>query len=263
MTVALPETFLPSLLSELKTPNVIGISMAGSFSRGQGSTYSDIDLQLYVTEKPPELIGSPALRLWQGFLVSIHYDTLDAERDRLTKPWSAIWAVPGLRQSAILYDAKGSLAELKQAAQEFDWSPLQPLADKFASAEISANAEEVYKILSGLSTGQESKVLYASTGLVLNMAEVIAVQRGLLIETENRYFELVQESAGRNSEWTRLFRLALGAEYGSESMPAYRTRGIACLGLYLETARLMDGIVLSEHREVITDTLDRIKRTGF
>ena len=263
MTVSLPESFLPSLIAEIKTPNVLGISMAGSFSRGQGSTYSDIDLQLYVTEKPPELIGSLALRLWQGFLVSVHYDILDEERAKLAKPWSAIWAVPGLRQPIILHDAKGSLAELKQAAQEFDWSPLQPLADKFASAEISANAEEVYKILSGLSAGQESKVLYASTGLVLNMAEAIAVQRGLLIETENRYFELVQESAGRNSEWTRLFRLALGADRGDVSMPAYRTRGIASLGLYRETARMLDAIIPSEPREVITDTLDRIKRAGF
>lgn len=130
-------------------------------------------------------------------------------------------------------------------------------------AEISANAEEVYKILSGLSTGQESKVLYASTGLILNMAEVIAVQRGLMIETENRYFDLVQESAGRESEWTRLFRLALGAEYGSESTPAYRTRGIASLGLYRESTRMMDAIILSEHRKVIPNALERIEEAGF
>lgn len=132
MTTPLPESFLPSLIAELKMPNILGISMAGSFSRGQGTAFSDVDLQLYVTEKPSDLIGSLALRLWQGFLVSIHYGTLDEERAKLTKPWSAIWVVPGLRQSVILYDAKGSLAELKQAAQEFDWSPLQPLADKFA-----------------------------------------------------------------------------------------------------------------------------------
>ncbi|MBI5840595.1 MAG: nucleotidyltransferase domain-containing protein [Chloroflexi bacterium] len=62
MDSTLPESFLPLLIAELKTPNVIGITMAGSFSRGQGTPYSDVDLQLYVREKPRGIIGSLELR---------------------------------------------------------------------------------------------------------------------------------------------------------------------------------------------------------
>jgi predicted nucleotidyltransferase len=262
-TITLPESFLPSLITELKTPNVTGITMAGSFSRGQAGSYSDIDLQLYVKEKPRELIGSLALRLWQGFLVSIHYDSIEEERAKLTSPWDAIWAVPGLRQAVILYDPTGSLADLKQAAVEFDWSPLQPLADRFASSEIAGYAEEVYKILSGLSIENESKVLYANIGLILGMAKTVAVQRGILIETENRYFELIQDSVGRDSKWTRLFRLALGADTSSEKTPPYRICGIAALGLYRQTAELMDSIILEGHREVIISTLNLISAAGY
>jgi len=258
MTITLPDSFLPSLITELKTPNVTGITMAGSFSRGQGGSYSDIDLQLYVREKPRELIGSLALRLWQGFLVSIHYDDIEEERAQLARPWDAIWAVPGLRQAVILYDPTGSLADLKQAAIEFEWSPLQPLADRYASSEIASYAEEVYKILSGLSLENESKVLYANIGLVFGMAKVIALQRGILIETENRYFELIQESVGRDSEWTRLFRLAIGADIGFAELPPYRIRGLAALELYRQTVELMDSILLEEHREVIINTLNLI-----
>jgi predicted nucleotidyltransferase len=263
MTVSLPESFLSSLIAELRKPNVIGITMAGSFSRGQGSRYSDVDLQLYATEKPAGLIGSLELRKWQGHLVSIHYGELEKERAKLKQPWDAILAVPGLRQAVILYDADGSIVKLKQEAIDFEWSPLQPLADQFASSEIMGYAEEAYKILSGLSLEHESKVLYAGIGMSLGMAKTVAVQRGIFIETENRYFELIQESAGRDSEWTHLFRLALGADTESTNMPAYKTRGVASLGLYRQTAELMEAIILEEHREVIISTLDLIKTAGY
>lgn len=263
MAVTLPASFLPTLITELKSPNVIGITMTGSFSRGQGTPYSDIDLQLYVKEKPRELIGSLALRQWQGFLVSIHYDDIEVERAKFTHPWDAIWAVPGLRQAVILYDENGSLADLQQAAVEFEWSPLQSPANQYASSEITAYAEETYKILSGLSLNHESKVLYANTGLVSGMAQAVLVQRGVMIETENRYYDLVQESVGLDSEWTRLFRLALGADVSSTTeLPPYRIRGIAALELYRQTAELMDSIILEEHREVIISTLSSIKQAG-
>ena len=261
MDSTLPESFLPSLIAELKTPNVIGITMAGSFSRGQGTPYSDVDLQLYVREKPRGIIGSLELRQWQGCLVSIHYDNIEEERAKLTEPWGAIWAVPGLRQAVILHDENGSLADLKRAAVKFEWSHLQPLADKFASAEISSCAEEVYKIISGLSLEQESKVLYACMGLVSGMAEILAVQRGILIETENRYFDLIQESAGLTSEWTRLFRLALGAETDPSTAQAYKVRGRAALGLYRQTTEMMSSVIAGEHREVISAALALLRNT--
>ncbi len=260
MTVTLPESFLPSLINELRTPNVTGITLAGSFSRRQGGSYSDIDLQLYVKEKPSKLIGSLDLLLWQGFLVSIHYDDIEEERAKLTRPWDAIWAVTGLRQAEILYDENGSLADLRQAALEFEWSPLQPLANRYASREIMTYAEEVYKILSGLSLNHESKVLYASTGLVSGMGSTVLVQRGVVIESENRYFDLIQDSVGRQSEWSRIFRLAVGADSGSTEIPPYRVRGIAALELYRQTAELMDSIILEEHREVIISTLNLINQ---
>jgi len=260
MSITLPDSLVPSLINDLKTPGVTGITMSGSFSRRQGGRYSDVDLQLYVKEKPKGMIGSLALRLWQEFLISIHYDNVEQQRTQLTLPWDAIWAVPGLRQAVILYDPAGSIAELKQAAIQFEWPPLQPLANRFASAEICTCAEEVFKILSGLLHGEEAKVLFACLGLVTAMADVVAVQRGILVETENRYFDLVQESAGRSSEWSHLFRLALGADSRPEEIPPYRIRGMAALELYRQTAGLMDSILLQEHREVIIHTLNLIKK---
>ncbi len=222
-----------------------------------------MDLQLYVAEKPGGLIDLLELHRCQDFLISIHYDKIEEEQAKLTRPWDAIWAVPGLRQATILYDADGSISLLKQAALEFNWAALQPIANQFASNELSGYAEEVYKILSGLSLGQESKVLYASLGMVFGMAKAIAVQRGILIETENRYFDLIQTSVGLNSKWTKFFRPALGADTSSADIPAFKTRGIASLNLYRQTIEMMNEIILSEHREVIISTLNLIKTAGY
>ncbi len=259
----LPESFLPSLIGELKTPNITGITLAGSFSRGLGSPYSDVDLQLYVRRMPRNPFGPLTLRRWQGHLVSIQYDSIKEERARLTRPWDAIWAVPGLRQAVILYDANGSLADLKQAGVEFNWSPLQTLADRYASNELMGCAEEAYKIISGLALGHESKVIYASLGLMFGMAKIIAVQRGIMIETENRYFELIQDSVGQDSKWTCAFRLALGMDIDLQQMTQFKTRGAAALALYGQTAKLMDGIIQEEHRDVIINTLKLMEDAGY
>jgi hypothetical protein len=220
-------------------------------------------MQFYVRRMPRNQFGSLTLRQWQGHLVSIHYGRVDEESAKLTHPWDAIWAVPGLRQAVILYDNDGSIANLKQAAVEFNWSPLQPLADKFASNELMGYAEEAYKILGGLSLEHESKTIHACLGLLFGMAKIIAVQRGLLIETENRYFELIQNSVGMDSEWTRVFRLALGLDTGPSEIPPYRTRGIAALELYHQTAELIVPIICDEHRKVIISTLKLIKDAGY
>ena len=69
-----------------------------------------------------------------------------------------------------------------------------------------------------------STVLYATWGLVKNMLEAVAVQRGILIISENRYFDLIQEAVGRDSKWTNAFRTAWGLDPASSQ---YQTRGIS------------------------------------
>jgi hypothetical protein len=160
----------------------------------------------------------------------------------------------------IILDKDGSLAALQRDAQGFDWSPLQPAADMFAAEEIMGNAEEVHKILNGLARGHESTVLYATWGLVKNMLEAVAVQRGLLIVSENRYFDLIQESMGRDSKWTSAFRTAWGLDPASSQ---YQTRGAGALRLYRLSAAMFDALIPEKHRAVVDHTLQIIKDAGY
>jgi hypothetical protein len=102
--------------------------------------------------------------------------------------------------------------------------------------------------------------LYASWGLVKNMLEAVAVQRGIMIISENRYFDLIQDSVGRDSAWTRAFRTAWGLDPNGAQ---YQQRGAASLALYRWSAEMFAGLIADQHRDVVATTLHLIEEAGY
>jgi hypothetical protein len=258
--MTLSDPFMQAALQQIDSPDVIGVGLAGSYGRGQESRYSDVDFDIFVSKLPENVYDRYTLRYWDNKLISLKHILLDDERAALTNPRRAIWAVPGLRGMKILLDKDGSMSALQQAAQDFDWSPLQSAANEYATQEVMGCAEEVHKILNGLARGHESMVLYATWGLVKSMLEAVAVQRGLMIVSENRYFDLIQDSVGHASEWTRAFRRAWGLNVGASQ---YQSRGVGALMLYHLTAAMFDEMITEKHRDVVKRTLHLIKEAGF
>ena len=251
----LSDTFIQRLIARFHRPGVIGISMAGSYTRGMQDEYSDIDLELYVDALPEDHYS---LQLFDEKLVSVKYLRIADELSSLKIPERAVWAVSGLRNMHILMDESGELAKLKQAAVDFNWAPLQPLADAYASEQLSGCAEEAHKLMGGLKTANESKVLYASWGMFKNLSFAALVQAGLMIQSENRAFAIIEDHyRASHPTWTRAFRLAFGMDVEA-GVPAYKTRGYASLNLYEETATLFKDIIDDKHREVIENTLQLI-----
>jgi len=258
--MTLSDPFIKSTLKKIDSPDVIGIGIVGSYARGQESKYSDVDFDIFVSRVPENKYDRYTLRHWDGKLVSLKYTLLADEVAALTNPRKAIWAAPGLQGMKIILDKDGSLTELQKKAQKFDFSLLQSEADVFAAEEIMGCAEEVHKILSGLDRKHESTVLYASWGLVKNMLEVVAVQRGIMMVSENRYFDLIQESVGMDTKWVSAFRTAWGLNSASSQ---YQSRGAAALTLYRLTAAMFDGLIPDKHCDVIKNTLRLIKEAGY
>lgn len=258
--MTLSDPFIQSVLEIIDSPHILGVGIVGSYSRGQESKYSDVDFDIFANELPEQPYDRYTLRYWDGKLVSLKYTLLDDERSTLTNPRRAIWAVPGLRGMKIVLDKEGTLTALQQAAHAFDWSSLQSAANEYAAEEVMGCAEEVHKILSGLACGHESTVLYAVWGLVTNVLEAVAVQRGLMIVSENRYFDLIQDSVGRDSKWTRAFRCAWGLD---PTASQYQSRGAAALTLYRLTAMMFDELIPNKHRDVVNNTLRLIKEAGY
>ena len=258
--MTLSDPFIKSALEKIDSPNIIGVGIVGSYSRGQEGKYSDVDFDIFVSRMPENQYDRYTLRHWDGKLVSLKYALLDDERAALTNPRRAIWAVPGLSGMKIVLDRNNALMDLQQKAQKFDWSLLQADADEFAAEQVMHCAEEIHKILSGLTRGHESTVLYATWGLVSNILEALAVQRGIMIVSENRYFDLIQESVGRDTKWVSAFRTAWGLDSTSSQ---YQSRGAGALTLYRLTAVMFDGLIPEKHRDVVKNTLRLIKEAGY
>lgn len=261
--MTLPDSFLQSIIRSLDSPNVVGVTMSGSFALNQASRYSDVDIQRYVHVLPESRYEHYILQYVQGRLVSVKTLTVEEAQKSLTRPDKAIWAIPGLRQMNILLDKEGILAGLKQAGEQADWSRLQPSADEFAADELMGYAEEAHKLLDGLEQDSESKVVYAVWGMVEGMARTLAVQRGLLIPSENEFFQMVQDSAGRASDWTRSFRIAAGMDPTPLSLSPYRVRGEATLRLYAYTARPLLESMPERYREIVVTALKLIQESGI
>ena len=120
---------------------------------------------------------------------------------------------------------------------------------------LAGNAEEVKKILGGLSSNNLEKVLYATLGLTSGMGSVGALARGALMITENRYWSTicVLESDLR---WQELLWTALGMN--AETVV---TRGKAALDLYVKSVELYGTCLTVEDAVIATRVVKLIQNT--
>lgn len=257
------DSFLQSLVAQLDNENTIGVTLAGSFARGEGGRYSDVDIHQYVRQMPANDAETYYVCYMEGFLVSISLMTVDVQNACLRDPKKAIWAVPGLRQERLLLDKEGLIAALKESAAKFKWEPMQAAADAYASWNLGGLAEEIHKILAGLAERDESKTLNATMGLTQELATTFLVQRGVFIPSENVLIKIVQETAGWESDWTRQYRLALGLDPLPPEQPAFIGRGVAGLRLYCETAGLLQESLQPKEAVLVNRVVELIVEAGY
>jgi hypothetical protein len=257
------DSLLEQLIGQLDYENTLGLILVGSFARGEGGPHSDIDLWQFLRQEALEGADPPPFEYIEGHLVTVKTTTLEKEYSSLENPKKAIWTIPALRQSRILFDKDNSIAALKDAADKASWEALQKAANEFASSTLAETCEEVQKILDGLARSDESKTAYAIWGLTQNLADALLVRRGILIPTENVFIDRVQATAGRTSEWTRQFRLGIGLDPLPPGTPSYVGFGIAGLKLYRETASLLRDILEPEDAHIVDRTLTIMTEAGY
>lgn len=254
--VELPAGFLETLTAELDGPEVAGIALGGSFARGAATEYSDVDLGPFYREGttlPPKRL------FWRDdWLVSVSPKTVAGWRAQMARPEWAIYLVPSAARLRILLDKDGTLAALVAEARAFRWEPLQPAADAFAGETLMLFAEHALKLLGALARDDEARMPYPLGEMLYSLPQVVAVQRGLMIESDHTFHQQVQASAGIESGWSRAHRAALGLRGESQ-----RERAAAALRLYAETARLVADALQPAHRDVVAGIVERISRGGY
>ncbi|MCI4364213.1 MAG: hypothetical protein L3K13_07980 [Thermoplasmata archaeon] len=101
---------------------------------------------------------------------------------------------------------------------------------------LGALCEEVEKIVSALEHHDLYRIANALPSLAAGLSQAVAVARGILVETENRWLLQVEESVGADSPWSRAHQKMLGID--NPSSTTIWDRAQAGLRCYLETAAL-------------------------
>jgi predicted nucleotidyltransferase len=239
---SLPVGFLDALVNEFDTPNVIGITLGGSYARGDATAYSDIDLACFFQEQAHLPLKQYLYR--RGYLVSIASLTLTGVRQRLSLLPDALLIVGGSRQ--VLLDKDGSVKQLLQELASFNTASLEQQAREYVSFQVAILAEQAHKILSGWSQNNSLSLAYATTKLLLALTEVMMVHYGVLIRNDSSFYQQVQEAVGPTSMWTALHQQLTG----SQTQATMMEQAQQVLNLYQETVKLAKPVMQLSHRTV-------------
>ncbi len=236
-----------TLIGFADLPGTRGLALAGSIARGEPTRWSDVDLLRYVAgtgvadSVPPCWIGDR--------LVRVSSQTMEEAWAELDRPEIAIWAVLPLREMRVLLDRDGDVARLAERARAFDWSSIADRARTWASRRLAKDAENVLKLRAAIDREDESSILNAHLNLAQHCADAVAVARGVLIPTENRFHDVVRTAAG--ADWTRLQRAAYGLDGGDAV-----ARARATCALYASTLRLLAADLDPDDRAVAERVLE-------
>ncbi len=247
---AISNELLYTLATELSASDTVAMVLAGSAVCNAATAYSDIDLAHIM----PEGYTGPEKRFHYraGRLISVSMRSMTWWRRAVTQPERAIFLVPVTREARILLDPEGEFSRYQRELQDFSWTPLQPAANRFAGAALAAQAETVHKVLSAL---VRNEGLFESvTPLALDLTNIVAVQRGVLIETSARYMDQVRHAVADASEWSRYHRVATAQPREGEPPTTLREQGLAVLHLYLETFRMIEGVMLPDRHTLAAAT---------
>jgi hypothetical protein len=243
----------------------LGGLLVGSGARGDLTRYSDIDLVFYVDEREPDGEEGYQLRYHDDRLVSLTVKSVSSAEQAFTDPEHAIARIAGLQNCRVLRDSQErTLEKLKARAGQFVWTEeLRQRAHRRASYNLAGNAEEVHKILRGLSQKDDGALLNGGWGITLDMPLTIALKEGVLSLGDSVFARQVREAVGTDSRWSRLYAMATGAYPGLPGCSQLALQSIAAFWLFDETASLIDDIVLPEHEAVIDTARTIAKSSGL
>jgi hypothetical protein len=240
------------LTARFDGPQVTAIVLMGSHATGNAGPFSDVDLLRLITgEKPPD-DGSHWI---DGRLVTVSSRTVGEIDEIFGDPREACTFIQGLRRGRALVDREAVFAAIQRRAVEFVWDDaLQAKANEHAANELVGWIEEAHKALEGLRRGHIGRMLNGLFGLTWGLSNVVLVQRGVLLGSDNDIWDAVNQAVGEETRWAALRRAAFGIDGGHL---AQQVR--AGLALYGATVALMETALPEPQRSMIMTTVQRIQ----
>ncbi|MCB9161994.1 MAG: nucleotidyltransferase domain-containing protein [Caldilineaceae bacterium] len=223
-----------ALARRFDDPGVRAVALMGSHARGDAGPFSDVDLMRLVAADSD--VPGAGSHLIDGNLVVVSNVPPGTVARWFTDPVEAVKTIAGLRVGRALIDREGLFAQVQTRAHAFVWTPaLQAAADAYAGEQMVGLIEEVHKGLEGLRRDDVGRLLNARFGLSWLLSHVMQVQRGVLVQGDNAFFDAMTAAMGVES---LVAALSPGVRRGGGRPARDRDRG---LHLYCECAHLLAG----------------------
>jgi predicted nucleotidyltransferase len=258
-SVVMPsDEFLQALVTEFDNDTIVGITLGGSYARGNATPYSDLDLACFYKDEASLLPHQLLYR--NGLLISINTRTVASIRADLTKPEKAIFLAVTRRR--ILLDKDGSVMELTQEIATFRWEPLRQKAFEYASFQMMLAAELVHKILSEILRHNDLAIAHTTAKLLSQLTEIVTVQGGVPIISDSVYYQQIEAAVGMDTAWTHYHRLVAGVDTLPANVPLVTIRAVAALHLYQETITLLKPTMQPEHMAIAEQAMRVFHEAG-
>jgi len=202
------------------------VSVVLACSRVRGDAHEGSDIDLWAVGKK----STYHLELVSGFLVAVSQRTMSQFSNEFRDPATVAGAVPGWREALILFDPHGLAKQLKREADTWRWDSIARKCDRWVAEQVTGYAEEVCKLVENVRLRRYWAAAVQRSLLAIRMAPILAVHSRILYGSENRLWDLVGDSMGR--EWKNLQARAFG-----EGKVDFAESCKAALGLYAIAAR--------------------------
>ena len=248
-----------AIAEKFNAPTIDALVLIGSHARGEATPHSDVDIERYFVREG-DAVPAGGTHMIDGHLVvvsDIHPDRVDAW---FSEPNEVVNVVAGLRKAKALTDRNGTFAAIQERSHAFRWdTAMQQKANAYASEQMAGWIEEVHKGLQGLADDDVGRLNAASFGLSWGLVNVMKVQRGIMLKSENHLLQRVTDVIGVDSAWSQFCWTSFGIGPAANRPFSLQQRVRAGLNLYLASVALLSDAILPEHLPLIEATVERIE----
>lgn len=242
-------------INKINRENLEAIALMGSYARNVAKKYSDIDIVCFlkdgIADQPTEIEVVDKKYIVISYCTNKDVETWFSDPEKVTE------YVSGLRSAKKVWDPYGFLGDLRERAIQFQWdNTLQLKANEYASKQLVLWIEEVHKALTGLQINDIGRMLNGLFGLTFGLFQVIRVQRGILLSSDNSFFQQVIDHFGDQSYFTLLSKKAFGIGDPLE----IRERVLAGIKLFDYITDMLIDILREDDKKAILFVKDEIKR---